>query len=180
MSKTKPNLIVIGVITGAHGVRGDVRVKSFTADPEAIFEYTPFLDERGKILIDPKGARPAKDHFIIMPKVTKQKEEWDALKGTKLYVPREALPETDEDEFYIEDLVNLSVFSGGDQAIGKVKAVFNHGAGDLLEIEPTERGKTVLIPFTLEDVPVVDLALKRVVVTSFEVWADETKPDDTE
>lgn len=180
MSKTKPNLIVIGVITGAHGVRGDVRVKSFTAEPEAIFEYAPFLDERGKMLIDPKGARPAKDHFIIMPKVTKQKEEWDALKGTKLYVPRETLPETDEDEFYIEDLVGLSVFSGGDQAIGKVKAVFNHGAGDLLEIEPAERGKPVLIPFTLEDVPVVDLALKRVVVTSFDVWADETKPDDAD
>jgi 16S rRNA processing protein RimM len=180
MSKTKPNLIVIGVITGAHGVRGDVRVKSFTAEPEAIFEYAPFLDERGKMLIDPKGARPAKDHFIIMPKVTKQKEEWDALKGTKLYVPRETLPETDEDEFYIEDLVGLSVFSGGDQAIGKIKAVFNHGAGDLLEIEPAERGKPVLIPFTLEDVPVVDLALKRVVVTSFDVWADETKPDDAD
>ena len=178
MSIAKPDLIVVGAIMGAHGVRGDVRVKSFTAEPDAIFEYTPFLDERGKILIDPKGARPAKDHFIIIPIGPKQKEEWDALKGTKLYVPREALPETEEDEFYIEDLVGLSVFSGGEEVIGTVKAVFNHGAGDLLEIQPHERGKPVLIPFTLEDVPVVDLALKRVVVTSFEVWADESKPDD--
>ena len=178
MSKAKPDLIVIGAIMGAHGVRGDVRVKSFTAEPEAIFGYAPFLDERGKSLIDPKGARPAKDHFIVMPNVAKQKEEWDALKGTTLYVPRGVLPETDEDEFYIEDLVGLAAFGGGDTPIGKVKAVFNHGAGDLLEIQPAERGKSVLVPFTLEDVPVVDLSLGRIVVTSFDVWADETKPDD--
>jgi 16S rRNA processing protein RimM len=178
MSKAKPDLIVIGVIAGAHGVRGDVRVKSFTAEPEALFDYAPFLDEKGKTLIDPKGARPAKDHFIVMPKVTKQKEEWDGLKGAKLYVPREALPETDDDEFYIEDLVGLAAFGGGDAPIGKVKAVFNHGAGDLLEIQPTEGGKSVLVPFTLADVPVVDLSLGRIVVTSFEIWADESKPED--
>ena len=100
------------------------------------------------------------------------------MKGTKLYVPRDVLPETDEDEFYIEDLVGLSAFGGGDAPIGKVKAVFNHGAGDLLEIQPIERGKSVLVPFTLEDVPVVDLSLGRIVVTSFDVWADETKPED--
>ena len=178
MNKATTDLVVIGVILGAHGVRGDVRLKSFTAEPEALFDYAPFLDEHGVPLIDPIKARPAKDHFIVSPSAPKQKEEWDGLKGTKLYVPRHALPEPDEDEFYIEDLVGLAVYSGGDTNIGRIKAVLNHGASDLLEIQAKDRSKPVLIPFTLEDVPVVDLPLGRVVVADFEAWADESKPKD--
>ena len=89
-----------------------------------------------------------------------------------------ALPDTDEDEFYIDDLVGLDVFVGGEAKIGSVKAVLNHGAGDLIEIQRLERGKPVLVPFTLEDVPVVDLAQGRIVVANFDLWQDETRPDD--
>lgn len=178
MSKAASDLVVVGVILGAHGVRGDVRVKSFTAEPEALFEYAPFLDASGKPVIALIRARPAKDHFIVSPERALQKEEWDAMKGTKLYVPREALPETEEDEFYIDDLVGLDVFAGGDAVIGQVKAVLNHGAGDLVEIQPNTSGKTVLVPFTLEDVPVVDLAKRRIIVSNFDTWADESRPDD--
>jgi len=177
MSKSATDLVVVGAILGAHGVRGDVRVKSFTADPEAMFEYAPFLSEQGDVLIDPVRARPAKDHFIVSPKTGRQKEEWDALKRTKLYVPRASLPEPEDDEYYIDDLVGLDVFAGGEDAIGRIKAVLNHGAGDLIEIQPSSSGKSVLVPFTLEDVPVVDLTRGRIVVTSFDVWADESKPD---
>ncbi|MCR9225011.1 MAG: ribosome maturation factor RimM [Hyphomonas sp.] len=177
MSKVATDLVVVGVILGAHGVRGDVRVKSFTAEPEALFEYAPFLSETGDVLIDPLRARPAKDHFIVTPETLLQKEEWDRLKSTKLYVSRDILPEIEEDEFYIEDLVGLQVYSGGDTPIGRVKAVLNHGASDLIEVQPTPNGKPVLVPFTLDDVPVVDLNARRIVIATFEIWADESKPE---
>lgn len=177
MSKAATDLIVIGVILGAHGVRGDVRIKSFTAEPEALFEYAPFLSETGEVLVDPLRARPAKDHYIVSPAKPLQKEEWDGLKGTKLCVPRDAFPETEDDEYYIDDLVGLDVYGGGDTPIGRVKAVLNHGASDLIEVQPTTRGKPVLVPFTLDDVPVVDLSSRRIVVATFEIWADDSKPE---
>ncbi len=177
MSDVKRNLVVVGAIMGAHGVRGDVRVKSFTAEPDALFDYAPFLLETGEIALDPKRARPAKDHFVVTPTDPRQKEEWDALKGTRLYVPRDALPQPDEDEYYIDDLVGLDVFAGGETAIGRVKAVLNHGASDLVEVQPKERGKPVLIPFTMEDVPLVDLERGRIIVSNYELWADQSSPE---
>ena len=178
MKTQKSDLVVIGAVMGAHGVRGDVRVKSFTAEADAIFEYAPFLTEDGKVLIDPVKARPAKDHFIVSPKVQRQKEEWDSLKGTKLYVPRSALPDAEEDEFYIEDLIGLDVYSDEDAPLGRVKAVHNHGAGDLIEIDAPKQPKPVLVPFTLQDVPEIDLAAGRIIVANFAIWADETRPAD--
>lgn len=178
MSKQTVDLVVVGIILGAHGVRGDVRVKSFTAEPEALFDYAPFLDETGLVLIDPVRARPAKDHFIVTPQTTRQKEEWDALKRTKLCVPRDALPAAEEGEFYVEDLVGLDVYGGGEDKIGRVKAVLNHGAGDLIEVDSADHPKPVLVPFTLVDVPQVDLELGRIVVSDFETWADDSKPKD--
>jgi 16S rRNA processing protein RimM len=179
MSKTADNrLIVVGVLKGAHGVRGDVRVRSFTSDPDAVFDFGPLLDESGKVILTPKSARPGKDHFIVRPKEQKQKEDWDALRGTLLYVPRASLPDADEDEFYIEDLVGLDVYGGGDERAGSVRAVQDFGAGDLLEIDLTGGG-SVFVPFTLADVPVVDLAARRVVVATLDEWMaalDEEEP----
>ncbi len=182
MSIKTTDMIIVGVMTGAHGVRGDVRVKSFTADPSALFEYAPFYSETGELLLDPKSVRPAKDHFVVTPKAPRQKEDWDAMRKTRLFVPRTMLPDTDDDEFYIDQLIGLTVYGGGDEAIGTIKAVYNHGAGDLLEITPKiggrTGGKSVLVPFTLADVPVVDMAAKRVIVATFDIWADDSKPDD--
>ena len=180
MSKTSnpDRLIVVGVIKGAHGVRGDVRVKSFTADPDDVFTYGALVDERGKPVLTPVSARPGKDHFIVRPKEQKQKEDWDAMRGTLLHVPRASLPEADEDEFYIEDLVGLDVYSGGEERAGRIRAVQDFGAGDLLDID-LAGGGSVFVPFTLADVPVVDLAARRVVVATLEEWAaadDEEGP----
>ena len=183
MSKTSnpDRLIVVGVIKGAHGVRGDVRVKSFTADPDAVFTYGALLDEAGKPVLTPRSARPGKDHFIVRPAEQKQKEDWDGLRGTLLHVPRAQLPAPEEDEFYIEDLVGLSVFSGGNVPAGTVKAVQNFGADDLLEVRLAAGGETVLVPFTLADVPTVDLAAGRIVIPTLEDWAapaeDGDRPD---
>ncbi len=176
MSKPSQDLITVGAIIGAHGVRGDVRVKSFTAAPEALFDYAPFLSETGQPILNPQRARPAKDHFVVTPETPRQKEEWDALRGAKLCVPRDRLPPAEEDEYYIDQLIGLDVYGGGDTPIGTIKAVYDHGAGDLLEIAPSDGSKTVLVPFTRQDVPVVDMAAKRVIIATFEVWADESKP----
>jgi len=178
MSKDNADLIVVGAILGAHGVRGDVRVKSFTAEPEALFSYGSLVSESGDVLVHPNRVRTGKDHFIVTPKQLRQKEEWDALKGTRLHVSRQALPLPEDDEFYIEDLVGLEVYSGGDDKIGYVKAVLNHGAGDLLEVQAATLPKPVLIPFTRADVPTIDIGLGRVIVSSFEVWADDSRPVD--
>lgn len=172
MSKTADNrLIVVGVLKGAHGVRGDVRIKSFTADPDAVFDFGPLLDEAGKVVLTPISARPGKDNFIVRPKEQKQKEDWDALRGTLLHVPRARLPEADEDEFYIEDLVGLDVYSGGNERAGRIRAVQDFGAGDLLDID-LAGGGSVFVPFTMADVPVVDLAARRVVVSTLEEWTE--------
>lgn len=171
---TKPDkdkLIAVGVLKGAHGVRGEVRVKSLTADPETIFEYGPLLDEKGAVVLTPKSARPGKDHFIVRPKELKQKEEWDALRGLILHVTRAALPAVEEDEFYIEDLAGLDVYAGGDSPAGRVRAVQDFGAGDLLEIELTGHASTIFVPFTRADVPVVDIAARRVVIPELASWA---------
>ncbi|MEL7232665.1 MAG: ribosome maturation factor RimM, partial [Pseudomonadota bacterium] len=107
-----------------------------------------------------------------------QKEEWDALKGTELCVERSGLPDTEEDEMYITDLIGLAVIDEAGVTLGKIKAVLNHGAGDRLEIAPKAGGKPVLVPFTLADVPDVDLDVRRVTVSTFDIWADQSgKPE---
>ncbi|WP_273241919.1 MULTISPECIES: ribosome maturation factor RimM [Hyphomonas] len=180
MSETSnpDRLIVVGVVKGAHGVRGDVRVKSFTADPDDVFTYGALVDEGGKPVLTPVSARPGKDHFIVRPKEQKQKEDWDGLRGTLLHVPRAQLPDTEDDEFYIEDLVGLKVYSGGSEPAGRVKAVQNFGADDLLEVRLSVGGDTVLVPFTLADVPTVDLAAGRVVIPTLEDWAAPAEEGD--
>lgn len=169
---------MVGAIIGAHGVRGDVRVKSFTAEPADIFNYAPLLSESGDTLIDPVQVRTAKDHFVVTPKTPMQKEEWDRLKSSKLYVSRKLLPDTGEDEYYIEDLVGLDVLAGGDAKIGRVKAVLNHGSADLIEIQMSDGSSSVLIPFTLEDVPTIDLGSRRLVVANLELWANQASVED--
>lgn len=172
MKAQDDKLIAVGVLKGAHGVRGEVRVKSFTADPEAVFGYGPLLDEAGAVLLTPKSARPGKDHFIVRPKEQKQKEDWDALRGRLLHVPRAALPAADEDEFYIEDLAGMAVFTNDGSPAGRVRAVQDFGAGDLLEIELTGQASTVFVPFTRADVPEVDIAARRIVIPDLAAWAN--------
>lgn len=172
------DLVVIAAIAGAHGVRGNVRVRSFTADPEDCFSYGPLLDKAGHTLVEAKHFHPAKGHFVVTPKTPKQKEDWDGLKGALLHVPSSALPDTEEDEFYIRELVGLDVFAGGGEAEGKIKAVHDFGAGDILEIDLTDTPKPIMVPFTREDVPVVDMAARRIVVATLDLWTAEGEKDE--
>ncbi|WP_370254341.1 ribosome maturation factor RimM [Nioella sp.] len=156
--------VCVGAVTGSFGVRGEARIKSFCADPTAIGDYGPLSSEDGSRQFTLTITRPVKGGFAVRLSGVKTKEEADALRGTRLYAPRDALPALPDDEFYHADLIGLSAVDTGGEELGQVHAVLNHGAGDLLELRKRGRKGTVLVPFTLEIVPTVDLATGRIVI----------------
>ena len=155
--------ICLGVITGAFGVRGEVRVKSFCAEPAAIADYGPLSDESGRHRYTLTLQRPVKGGYAARLSGITTRDHAEALKGTRLYVPRDRLPALPDDEFYHADLLGLEVVDPGGQPLGRIRAVHDHGAGDILEIAGPD-GQDLLVPFTREAVPTVDLAAGRVVV----------------
>ncbi|MEL6125888.1 MAG: ribosome maturation factor RimM [Pseudomonadota bacterium] len=159
---TPPDLVCVGAIAGAFGVRGEVRLKSFTADPEAIEEYAPLTTEDGAQSFEVKITRPINSGYAARLSGVPTKEAADALKGTRLYAPRDRLPALPDDEFYHADLIGLEVYDTGGVRFGRVKAVHDHGAGDLLEIVTVGFGE-IFLPFTREAVPTVDLTAHRLI-----------------
>lgn len=157
------DLICVGAIGGAYGVRGEVRVKSFCADPEDIETYSPLTTEDGGRSFSLAIVRPMKNGFVARIAEVATKEEADALKGTQLFARRDQLPHLPDDEFYYTDLVGLEVFDTGGTSLGHVKSVQNHGASDLLEVHAPGASATVLLPFTKAAVPTVDLSARRIV-----------------
>lgn len=155
--------ICVGAIAGSFGVQGEVRLKSFCAEASAIADYGPLSTEDGGRSFAVTITRPVKGGFAARLSGVASREEADALRGTRLYAPRARLPEPDDDEFYHADLIGMSVLDTGGTELGRVKAVLNHGATDLLEVHLTGRSDTALIPFTREIVPTVDLAGRRIV-----------------
>jgi 16S rRNA processing protein RimM len=156
--------VCLGQFGAAHGVRGEIRLHSFTADREAIVSYGPLESEDGRVF-EIEAMRPAKDHFVARVAGIADRNAAELLKNVKLYVPRERLPPPDEpDEFYYADLIGLSVVDRGGQKLGIVVAVHNFGAGDLIEMTPEGGGKTELLPFDEHHVPVVDIAAGKIVV----------------
>lgn len=166
------NLIIVGVIKGAHGVRGDVRVKSFTDDPASILSFGPLYDADGNFLLTPQSSRPAKDHFIVAAAPQRTKEDWDALKGALLHIPRADLPEIGDGEFYVSDLIGMKVVDDTGAVVGQVRAVQNFGADDLLEIALSGVPSSIFVPFTAEEVTDVDIGKERIAVPRIAEWAD--------
>jgi 16S rRNA processing protein RimM len=160
MSDTR---VIVGAIAGAFGVKGEVRLKSFCADPAAIADYTPLYSKDGRRFATVVLTGAAANALTARIDGVATKEEADALKGTELYAERDQLPSLPDDEFYHADLIGLPVYDAGGQLLGKVKAVLNHGASDLLEIHSPGTKSTVLVPFTNAAVPTVDLAAGRIV-----------------
>jgi 16S rRNA processing protein RimM len=165
------DLIQVGRVAGAFGVRGEVRITSFTADPVALVDYKALLREDGSPALTLTSGRDAKGSIVARAKEVETREQAEALRGLKLFIPRAALPAPDEDEFYVTDLIGLAVVTAEGEPLGTVKAVQDFGAGDLLEITPPEGGQTWYLPFTREAVPEVRIA-ERVVVAA--------KPDEVE
>ncbi|MGR3506824.1 MAG: ribosome maturation factor RimM [Paracoccaceae bacterium] len=157
------DLICVAVIAGAFGVRGEVRLKSFTADPVAIGEYAPLVTEDGSRSFDLALASQLSNGLLVRLSGVTTKEEADALKGVKLYVPRDRLPGLPDDEYYHADLIGLEVLDTGGNVLGRIKAVLNHGAGDILEVQVPGASDTVLLSFTLDAVPTIDLDQGRVI-----------------
>ena len=157
-------LICVGAIAGAFGVKGEVRLKSFTSIPEAIADYAPLLTEEGEKKFDVVITGEIKNGLSARMSGVVSKEEADKLKGTRLFVPRERLPELLEDEYYHTDLIGLIVQNLEGSNIGRITSVLNHGASDLLEIENKRENRSVLVPFTREIVPKVDIKNSLVVI----------------
>lgn len=155
--------ICVGAIAGAFGVKGEIRLKSFTADPSAIVDYSPLTSEDGSRRFDLTLERPVKGGFAATLSGVETKEQADALRGTRLYALRAQLPSLPDDEYYHADLIGLAVLDTGGATLGRVKSVLNHGAGDLLEIEGPGLKTTALLPFTRAAVPTVDLGAGRII-----------------
>lgn len=160
---TDQEMICVGAIAGAYGVRGEVRLKSFCADPAAIEGYAPLSTEDGTNSYSIQVTGQLKNGLTAKLGGIGDKETADALRGTRLYAPRDRLPSLPDDEYYHADLIGLAVLDTGGGALGTVAAVHNHGAADLLEIRLEGQSETVLLPFTLALVPTVDLASGRII-----------------
>ena len=155
---TEAKLVLVGHVSGGFGVRGEVRIHTYTADPMALTAYGPLLRADGTVALTVQSARPTKDGVVARIKEIATKEQADALRNMKLFVPRERLPDTEEDEFYLTDLIGLECRDPDDAVIGTVKAVQNFGADDILEIAPAAGGPTWYLPFTREAAPEIHIA----------------------
>jgi 16S rRNA processing protein RimM len=156
--------VCLGQIGAAHGVRGEVRLHSFTSEPAAIASYGPLESEDGRVF-EIEAMRPAKNHFVARLAGIGDRNTAERLANLKLYVPRDRLPAPEQaDEFYHADLIGLAAVDRAGQKLGTVIAIHNFGAGDLIEIRPDTGGKTEMVQFDEINVPVVDLAAGRIVV----------------
>jgi 16S rRNA processing protein RimM len=165
--------ICVARIGAADGVRGAVKLWTLTEDPLAVKRYGPLTSKDGTRQFEVATAREAKGHLVATLKGVATREEAERLNGIELYIAREKLPDTDEDEYYHADLIGLAAVNAANEPLGRVIAIHNFGAGDIIEIAPPH-GATMLLPFTNAVVPTVDLGGGRVVI----VLPDEIDGDD--
>jgi 16S rRNA processing protein RimM len=165
--------ICVARIGAAHGVRGAVKLWSFTEDPLAVKCYGPLMTKDRARQFEVTQVRQAKGHLVATLKGIATREEAERLNGLELYVAREKLPDTGEDEFYHADLVGLAAVTPANEPLGRIVAIHNFGAGDIIEIAPPQ-GATMMLPFSNAVVPTIDLAGGRVVI----VLPDEIEGDD--
>jgi 16S rRNA processing protein RimM len=154
--------VCVARIGAAHGVRGEVKLWPFTSDPMAVVQYGMLEAEDGR-LFEVESVRAAKDFLVARIKGVADRTAAEQLRNLDLYIGRDRLPETDADEYYHADLIGLSVENADGAALGTVTALHNFGAGDLLEVQP-RGGESVMVPFTAEFVPVIDIAGGRIVI----------------
>lgn len=156
-------LVLVGVVAGAHGVRGEVRIRSFTADPRDIGRYGSVSDEQGTRRFKLRVRSESKGAVIARLDGIEDRDAAEALRGVRLYVRRAALPDPGREEWYHADLIGLRAERRDGTTMGRVKSVQNFGAGDLLEIDQLD-GTTMWLSFTRSTVPDVDMAGRRIVI----------------
>src|SRR3979409_1143778 len=169
-------LICVARIGAPHGVRGAVKLWTFTEDPLAVKSYGPLATKDGARRFEVTHAREAKGHLVATLKGVATREDAERLNGIELYIAREKLPVTSDDEYYHADLIGLAAVNAANEPLGRGPAIHNFGAGDIIEIAPPH-GPTLLLPFTNAVVPTVDLAGGRVVIEMPEEIEGDTRQD---
>ncbi len=162
MSHPAQKAILLATIGAAHGIKGEVRVKSFTGDPAALGDYGPLRSADGRSF-EVERLRPAKHLLIVKFRGVNDRSAAETLNGVALYVDRSALPPPEEEEFYHADLIGLAAHHTSGESLGTITAIYDYGAGDVLEIVRAE-GPSLLVPFTKAAVPEVDLGAHRAIV----------------
>ncbi|MGC1670335.1 MAG: ribosome maturation factor RimM [Pseudolabrys sp.] len=159
------NRICVARIGAAHGVRGEVKLWSFTEDPAAVAHYGPLETQDGTRCFEIEALRAAKDHFVASIAGVNDRDAAEKLRNIELYIPRARLPKIEEaDTFYHADLVGLDAITPDGARVGTVHALHNFGAGDIIEIAPAEGGDPLMLPFNETTVPKIDVAARQVVV----------------
>ncbi|MEP3045331.1 MAG: ribosome maturation factor RimM [Roseibium sp.] len=179
MSSSETSKVLMATIGAAHGIRGEVRVKPYGDDPLSFTDYGVLTTKDGKRSFEVASARVKKTVVITKFVEIKDRNQAEELNGLDLYIDRDELPEPEDDEFYYSDLNGLDVLDPSGEALGKIVAVQDFGAGDLLEIRP-KRGKTYYVPFTREFVPDIKLDKGCVTLDLPEDYLSEDKPDPSE
>ena len=156
--------ICVAQIGGAHGIRGEVKLKSFTADPLAVKDYGALESEDGAASFEIEALRPAKGYLVARLRGVRDRNAAEQLTNLRLFVPRERLPPPAADEFYHADLIGLAAVTAAGVEVGTVVAVHNFGAGDILELRPPAGGTTIMLPFNDAFVPRIDIAGGRIVI----------------
>ena len=169
-------MVLVGVIVGAHGIKGEVKLKSFTSEPLSIGRYGPLQSFSGQQFEITK-LKAAKDDFIASLKGVNDRNEAETLKGVELFVSREKLPKLKTHETYAHDLMGLDVVLENGSKLGKLVGMPNYGAGDLLEVEIKGSAETVLIPFTSNFVPQNDFTNGKIIVNLPEGYLDAGEPE---
>ena len=164
--------VLVGVIVGAHGIKGEVKLKSLTADPLSITRYGPLQSAAGQLFEFAK-IRPAKDDFIAVLKNVTDRNQAELLKGAELFVNRDRLPKLASNEAYAHDMIGQEVVLMDGAKLGRLIAMPNYGAGDLLEVEREAGAETILIPFTTTFVPQSDFTSGKITVVLPEGYLDE-------
>ena len=155
----------VATVGAPHGVRGDLRVKSFTSDPLALKDYGALQDENGSRAFTVQALRLLKDDICVARfKDVSDRDAAAALTHLRLFALRANMPAIEDGEYFHADLIGLRAVSAAGEAIGLVVAMQNFGAGDMLEIAPAGGGETLLLPFTNAVAPVVDIAGGRIVI----------------
>ena len=171
--------ICVARIGAAHGVRGEVKLWTFTEEPFAVTRYGPLSTKDGARQFEVTQAREAKDHLVATLKGVTTRNEAERLNGIELYVARGKLPATEADEYYHADLIGLAAVTATNEPLGEVIAIHNFGAGDIIEIAPPT-GATIMLPFSNAVVPTVDLAAGRVVIELPEEVDGDDRADESE
>jgi len=165
MAPPPSRLVLLGVFGAAQGVRGEVRIKSFTDDPRAIGGYGPLTDRTGKRAFVIEALRPLRDDMLVARLTgVATRDAAEALTGLEIFAPRERLPPPGADEFYYDDLIGLAAVTRAGDSLGRVVGLNNYGAGDILEIAPEGGGETLLLAFTKAVAVEIDFTAGRIVV----------------